>query len=332
MLIDVHSHYLPVALARALEKRVSAPRIVRTEGTTFIEYGEGSKTPLTPVFSDPDQILERMDEAGIDHAVLSVTIPGVDWLGDEDAEQVANASNQETADIVSRHPERFSGLATVPLQAPERAVAVLRHAIGLGLKGVMVYSNVAGDHLDEPSRRVFFDTAAELDVPVMLHPTYPLCAPSVITGGLMEMAGFLFDTTTAALRLVFDGLYERHPAFKFFVPHTGSFIPYFTGRIDLVAGARPGASGALTVQPSAHIRKFYVDTVSGSPASVRFCCDFFGVNHVMHGTDHPFWPMPIGPRLLDEVGFGVEDRAKVEHENAQRFFGIKVPARPVRNG
>jgi predicted TIM-barrel fold metal-dependent hydrolase len=332
MLIDVHSHYLPKELARALEKRVSAPRIVRDQGGSFIEYGEGSRTPLTPVFSDPDQILARMDEAGIDHAVLSVTIPGVDWLGDEDAEQVAEASNHETAEIVSRHPDRFTGLATVPLQAPERAVAVLTHAIGLGLKGAMIYSNVAGANLDEPARRVFFDTAAQLGVPVMLHPTYPLCAPSVMTGGLMEMAGFLFDTTTAALRLVFDGLYERHPGFKFLVPHTGSLVPYLAGRVDLVASARPGAAAGLTAAPSTHLRKFYVDTVSGSPASVRFCCDFFGTDRVMHGTDHSFWPMPLGPRLLDQVGLSAEDRAKVEHKNAARLFQIKTPARRLRDG
>jgi predicted TIM-barrel fold metal-dependent hydrolase len=144
----------------------------------------------------------------------------------------------------------------------------------------------------------------------------------------MEMAGFLFDTTTAALRLVFDGLYERHPGFKFLVPHTGSLIPYIAGRIDLVATTRPGASGALHVAPSAHIRKFYVDTVTGSAASVRFCCDFFGVEQVMHGTDHPFWPMSSGPSLLDEVGLSRPDRALIEHKNAARLFGIEVPARP----
>jgi predicted TIM-barrel fold metal-dependent hydrolase len=327
MLIDAHSHYLPRALSSALKKRLDAPRIWRDNGGSFIEYGEGSKTTLSPVFEDPDRILERMDEAGIDHAVLSVTIPGVDWFAPGEGEEVADDCNRETAAIVAQHPDRFSGLATVPLQAPHRAAVVLERAKGMGLKGAMIYSNVAGRHLDEPGRRSFFDTAAELDMPIMLHPTYPLCAPSVMTGGLMEMAGFLFDTTTAALRLVFDGLYERHPGFKLLVPHTGSLIPYFAGRVDLVAGARPGAAGALTATPSAHIRKFYVDTVSGSPASVRFCCDFFGVDHVMHGTDHPFWPMPSGPRLLDQVVLSAGDRAKIEHENAARLFRIEMPAR-----
>ena len=328
VLIDIHSHYIPKALARALERRVEAPRIEQREAGPFIEYGPGSTAPLTPVFFDPEQIIARMDEAHIDHAVLSVSIPGVDWLDAVDGEAVADASNQETAAIIARHPDRFSGLATVPLQAPERAAAVLRRAIGMGLKGAMIYSNVAGGHLDEPSRRVFFDTAAGLDVPIMLHPTYPLCAPSMKAGGMTEMAGFLFDTTTAALRLVFDGLYERHPDFKFVVPHAGSLIPYFVGRIDHFGRVqRPGSTGAISVPASEHIRKFYVDTVCEWAPAMHLCCDFFGMDRVMHGTDHPFWPMPLGARLLDQLGLSAEDRAKVEHQNAERVFQIQVPAR-----
>lgn len=318
MLIDVHSHYLPRALADALRSHGVPPRI--RDGR--IEYGEGSGTPLSPGFTDVDVILGRMDEARIDHAVLSVTIPGVDWLSAAEATGVARACNDETAALVSAHRARFSGLATVPLQSPAAAVEELRRAVGLGLKGAMIYSNVAGAYLDAPERRVFFDAAAGLGAVVMLHPTYPVCAAPTMTGGLMEMAGFLFDTTHAALRLVFDGLYERHSGFKFFVPHSGSFIPYVSGRIDMVAGARPGAMGALTSPPSEHIRRFYVDTVTASPQSVRYCCEFFGVDRVMHGTDHPFWPMATGPRLLDECGLSETDRAKIEHENAALLFGI----------
>ena len=332
MLIDVHSHYLPAELARALEKRMEPPRIFKdqTDGRPLIQYGEGSTAPLMPIFFEPDQILARMDEARVDHTLLSVNIPGVDWLDEEDGEEVADAANYETAAIVTKYPDRFSGLATVPLQAPERAVEVLKRAVGMGLKGAMIYSNVAGGTLDDPSRRQFFDAAAELDVPVMLHPTYPLCAPSVMHLAMMEIAGFLFDTTTAALRLVYDGLYERHPDFKFLVPHTGSLIPYMAGRIDSIGRMRSGANGSVSGDPSDHIRKFYVDTVSGWAPAVRFCCDFFGVDRVMHGTDHPFWPMSSGRELLDSVpGLSAADRAKIEHENAARVFRIQVPAREV---
>src|ERR1700694_3493375 len=138
MLIDVHSHYMPKAVARALERRAAAPRIFKREGRSFIEYGERSVAPLTPLFFEPELILEQMDEAGIDHAVLSVTMPGVDWFDAEDGEEVAEAANQETAAIAARYPDRFSGLATVPLQAPERAAEVLLRAVSKGMKGAMI--------------------------------------------------------------------------------------------------------------------------------------------------------------------------------------------------
>jgi predicted TIM-barrel fold metal-dependent hydrolase len=323
--VDVHSHYLPRALASALEGRSTAPLIRATEdggAGRFIEYGPGSGTPLSAGFTDIDLILERMDEARIDHAVLSVTIPGVDWLDEDEAVAVAAACNDETAGIVARNRARFSGLATVPLQSPARAVDELRRATGLGLNGAMIYSNVAGAYLDAPERRAFFAAAAELDVTVMLHPTYPICAAPAMTGGLMEMAGFLFDTTHAALRLVFDGLYERHPRFKFFVPHAGSFIPYISGRIDMVAAARPGAMLELKSAPGEQIRRFYVDTVTASPRTVRYVCDFFGADHVMYGTDHPFWPMPSGEGALRGAGLNAEELAKVEHETATQLFGL----------
>jgi predicted TIM-barrel fold metal-dependent hydrolase len=152
----------------------------------------------------------------------------------------------------------------------------------------------------------------------------------MMAGGMIEMTGFLIDTTTAALRLVFDGLYERHPDFKFIVPHAGSLIPYFVGRIDHFGRfQKPGSTGNITGAASDHIRKFYVDTVCEWAPAVRFCCDFFGVDRIMHGTDHPFWPMTLGPRLLSQIDLSVEDRSKIEHLNAERVFSLQVPAREI---
>lgn len=323
MLIDVHSHYMPRAVWRMLERRAEPPRLVTRDGRRFAEYGPGSMVAES-VFAEPDEILARMDEAGVGRAVLSVNIPGVDWLGPEEAGEVANEANSETAALVARHPDRFSGLATVPLQSPELAIQVLEHAIGQGLSGAMIYSNVAGEHLDAEPRRAFFDAAARMGAAIMLHPTYPLCAPSVMTAGMMEIAGFLFDTTTAALRLVFDGIYDRNPDLKFLVPHAGGLIPYFVGRIDYLAQRRPGSNGNLRDAPSNHIKRFYVDTVSDWAPALRICRELFGIEHIMYGTDHPFWPMPAGRPVLDRLELSAGDRARIEHLNAEAFF--RIPA------
>ncbi len=290
----------------------------------MIDYGPRSAVPLHAGFTDIDVILQGMDEASIDHSVLSVTIPGVDWFGPDEASMIADECNRETAELCRLHPDRLSGLATVPLQYPDEAADVLHRAIEMGLKGAMIYSNVAGGHLDDPTRRQFFDAAAELDVPILLHPTYPLCAPTVSAHGMIEIVGFLFDTTTAALRLVFDGLYERHPDFKFIVPHAGSLIPYFVGRIDHFGQIRPGSTGQLSTPAGEQIRKFFVDTVCNWPPALKLTLDFFGVDKLMVGSDHPFWSMSLATVALDSLELTAADRAKIEYENAARLFQLPV--------
>jgi len=325
MVIDTHSHFLPASLRRALQTRPAAPRVIERDGVTYVEYGARSAVPLSPAFTDVDVILERMKEAGIDHSVLSVTIPGVDWFDMGVAPGLADECNAELAELCQAHPDRLSGLATVPLQVPDQAADVLKQAVGKGLKGAMIYSNVAGAHLDDPERRQFFAAAADLDVPILLHPTYPLCAPTVAAFGMIEIAGFLFDTTTAALRLVFDGLYERHPEFKFIVPHAASLIPYFVGRIDYFGHARPGSTGNLSVPAMEHIRRFFTDTVCNWPPALSLSLDFFGVDRILLGSDHPFWPMTIARGVLDDLGLSPGDREKIESENAMRLFKLEMP-------
>jgi aminocarboxymuconate-semialdehyde decarboxylase len=324
VIVDMHCHYLPQALLRGLEQRGSAPRVTDRDGVTVIEYGPRSAVPLRPAFTDPEIVLREMDDAGVDHSVLSVTIPGVDWFEGGDAGALADECNRETAELCRSHPDKLSGLATVPLQFPDEAADVLRRAVEMGLKGAMIYSNVAGGHLDEPALRQFFDAAAELDVPILLHPTYPLCAPNVAVHGMIEIAGFLFDTTTAALRLIFDGLYERHPDFKFIVPHAGSLIPYFVGRIDYFGEIRPGSTGQLSAAAGEHIRKLFVDTVCNWPPALKLALDFFGVDRLMLGSDRPFWPVSMAADVLDALQLDPGDRAKIEYQNAARLFQLQA--------
>ena len=153
---------------------------------------------------------------------------------------------------------------------------------------------------------------------------------SLMAHGMIEIAAFLFDTTTAALRLVFDGVYDRNPDFKFIVPHAGSLIPYFVGRIDHFGAARRGSTGQIHGPASDHIRKFYVDTVCNWSPAVQLCLDFFGEDRVMLGSDHPFWPMPLAKKTLDDLRLADGVRSKVEHLNAARLFRLQVPTPEAR--
>jgi len=254
--------------------------------------------------------------------VLSLNIPGLDGFDPADAVSLARDVNDELAGLAAAHPDRLAGLAALPMQAPEAAVAELERAMGLGLRGAIMYSNAGGRSLDEPEFRQVFDAAAELDAPFLLHPTYPLSAPSLNAHALVPVIGFLFDTTTATLRLILDGLFQRHPDFKLILGHVGSVIPYIVGRIDYESSRIPGGLGSLDGPPSEDIRKLYVDTVSAWPPAIEMVIDYLGADRVLYATDHPFWD-PVRTRdAMAAVELSDSDREAIETGNAARLLRL----------
>jgi predicted TIM-barrel fold metal-dependent hydrolase len=324
--VDVHSHYLPDALVRALERRDAFPLISDGPDGRMIRYGKGNGHPMLPAMTDLDVRLGDMDEQGIDMAVLSVIVPGVDWFPAADGVAVARDANDELAEVTRAHPDRFAAMAVLPTQAPEAAAAELERATALGLRGAIVYSNAAGRNLDEPDLQVIFDTAAALGQPIYLHPTFPLSAPTMSAYALIPTLGFLVDTTTAALRLVLGGLYDRHPDFKLVVSHVASLIPYLVGRIDYEAGKDPNGYGALSVPPSEHLRLLYTDGVCAWPPALRLAVEFLGADRVMFGSDYPYWDPADSSEALRAAGFTEADAQAIRCGTADSLFSIKEMA------
>jgi aminocarboxymuconate-semialdehyde decarboxylase len=320
--IDVHTHYFAAALVHALERRTELPRISDGPGGRQIEYGRGNVHPYLPAMGDLDLRLDEMDAQGVDLALLSINIPGVDWFPPAEGPAVAREINDELSDVVRRHPDRLAALATLPMQAPEAAAAELERAMGAGLRGAMVYSNVAGQPLDRPELRVVFDTAARLGAPLFIHPTFPLSASTVDAYALIPTLGFMFDTTTAAVRLVLDGLYERHPDFRLVLAHAASLLPQLAGRIDYEAERHRGGRGALTLNPSEHLRLIYTDSVCVWPPALQSTLKLVGPERVMLGTDYPFWDPQRTFDTIGAAGCDEEQLRAIRSENARRMFGI----------
>jgi predicted TIM-barrel fold metal-dependent hydrolase len=325
-LVDMHTHFLPRALADALTSRSDFPRLERHPGGAGqIHYGPGSGHVLLAEMESIDVRLADMDRQGIDAAVVGVTVPGVDGFDAADAVVVARDANDELAELVRAQGGRLAALAVLPNGDPDAAAAELERAVSLGLSGALIFSNVRGQPLDSPGMEVVFDAAARLDAPLLLHPTFPLTAATVDAYALVPTIGFLFDTTTAVLRLVLGGLYDRHPDFKLVVPHTASLIPWLVGRIDYEAERMPNGTGALSVPPSEHLRLLYADLVCDWPPAVRLLVDFLGAERVMFGSDYPFWDPARSVKALDAVGLSPADDELVRAGTAERLFGLQRP-------
>jgi predicted TIM-barrel fold metal-dependent hydrolase len=323
--IDVQTHYIPPAVVEALERRTSWPNIINGPdgGDRLMVYGDDAIYPLTPDMVDLDTKIEVMDKNGIGMSVLSTNIPGLDWFDESEVEAIARDTNDQLAEEVKRRPDRFAALAALPLARPEAAAAELERAVAMGHSGAMVYSNVAGRTLDEEAFRPVFETAEKLDVPILIHPTYPLSASTVDAYALVSVFGYMFDTATAAMRLILSGIYNRQPNLKLILPHTGSVVPWLAGRLDHEGYKyHPEGFGQLDDKPSEYIKRLYVDVVSGYPLSVRYVLDYLGADHVMYGSDHPFWDPAWTNEVLAQVDMTDEERQLMETGTARRILRI----------
>lgn len=320
--IDLQTHWLPPAVLEAMEGRSEWPRIVDGPNGRLVEYGDGAIYPIAPEVVDLETKIEHMDRGGVGVSVLSINIPGLDLFDPVDAPSIARDVNDQLAEAVAANPDRLQALAALPMLVPEAAAEELERAMGLGLRGAILYSNVAGRSLDAPEFRQVFEAAARLDAPLLLHPTYPLSAASVNVHALIPVIGFLFDTTTATMRLILDGLYDRHPELKLILGHVGSVIPYIVGRLDYESSRIPGGLGALETMPSEHVRRLYVDTVSVWPPAMQLVVDYLGADRVLYATDHPFWDPAKTNDALAQVRLSDEQRKAIETDNAKRLLRI----------
>lgn len=291
--VDVQAHVLPrVYLARLLEES-DYPRVERDGEQLWVHSGPGLRTPVRSAMVDLEARLADMDAVGVDVQLLSTTLPGAEMFHNRDfGIDLARAANDDLAHIVRSAPDRFLGMAALPLQEPSAARTELhRAATELGFPAACLYTNVGGRMLDDPTVELdaLFSLAEALDVPLFLHPTYPVVAPYLQDHNLIPIVGFMLDTTLAVTRLIFSGLLARHPALKLIVHHLAATLPFLIKRIDYESGRMPNGWASIGEVPSQALKRLWVDTVNPDPAAIRMARDVFGVDRLLFGTDHPFW-------------------------------------------
>jgi aminocarboxymuconate-semialdehyde decarboxylase len=214
------------------------------------------------------------------------------WLYGQEAAVGVTASaiqNDEIARHVKEHPERFSGIATLPMQAPDKAAEELRRAIRkLGLHGAMIGSNIGGKNLDDPSFEPLWAAAEELDAFMMIHPGNVAGADRLRSYYLGNLIGNPLDTTIAGACLIFGGVLERHPKLNFIMSHGGGFIPYQGGRWVHGWEVRPEPKVHVKHSPAPYLDRFLYDTILHAQAPLEFLISSVGANRVFLGSDYPY--------------------------------------------
>jgi aminocarboxymuconate-semialdehyde decarboxylase len=326
--IDVQAHVVPRVYLERLDGRSGLPRVERDadSGQCWIHNGPGLRTPVTPAMVDLETRLAEMDAAGVDVELLSTTLPGVEMFQDAAfGVELARAANDELAAIVRAAPDRFLAMAALPLQDPPAARLELERAVDeLGCVAGCLYTNVQGRMLDDPSLELeqLFALATRLDVPLFLHPTYPVVAPYVEDSNLIPIVGFMLDTTLATTRLIFSGLLRRYPPLKLVVHHLAATLPFLIRRIDYESGRMPNAWARIGEPPSEAFKRLWLDVVNPDPQAIRMTRELLGLDRLLFGTDHPFWDPRDAMRTVRALEWPPDETMALLGGNAARLLKL----------
>ena len=282
--------------------------------------------------------LGNMDETGIEFALLSLNAPGIQRILDTDeAIHVARKGNDTIAEAMARHPDRYGGLAALPMQDPDAASAELTRCINeLGFKGAIVNGFTQKDvpdsaiYYDIPEYRPFWATVSELDVPFYLHPRMQIPSRAQNYEGhpwLMSAPwGFAVETSIHSLRLCGSGLFDDYPNLKIVIGHLGEFIPHGLWRID--ARMRFSPRDYRGKRPlGEYFLDHFVVTTSGffNDPAFRNTLDVMGTDKVLFCADYPFESMQDAATWYDATTeISEEERVKIGRTNAIELFGLDL--------
>ena len=229
MKIDVHNHVLP-------EVSLDLLRTDRTYNTTItadsFAGGNHGAFYLDPAFYDPRAKAAELDSKRLDAAILSTAPPLFFYDVDAEAgEKMARTTNQGLRDFAAAEPGRFRWMATVPMAAPDRVVAVLEDAARDGAIGVEVGTNVVTRRLDDPAYEPFWAAAEKLNLPVMLHPAFNEANRGLDDFYFQNVIGNQLETTIAIERLIAAGVLGKHPDVRVVLVHAGGYFPFQAGRL-----------------------------------------------------------------------------------------------------
>ena len=335
--IDPHTHIYPegfIADVRAGRFGRTATIEADAQGEWLVTRGKvlGRETELrnklTPLYYELGPRFADMERMGVAHQVLSIGPAMTLYTLEAEAnKELAASLNDGLTALAREYPDKFSCMATAPLQAPEAAADELARAKANGHLGVMIASNVAGKNIDDQDLDVFWTKAEALDMPVFVHPTNVLGSEDRLKDFyLRNFIGNPLDTTIAVACLIFGGVMDRFPKLKFYLSHVGGFAPWIRGRWQHGYGERrePKVYGAK--DPEEYFGRFYYDTIIHNADAFEFAAKTLGVERILYGTDYP---ADMGYHQPARDIPGLNRLSESEQEmiltgNARRVYGLAI--------
>lgn len=318
--IDLHTHILPERWPD-LRERYGYGGFVRLEHhapcRARMVIDEQPFREIEDNAWNPARRIEESERCGVRVQVLS-TVPVMFsyWARPEHGHDLARFLNDHIAGVVAAHPDRFVGLGTLPLQAPDLAVRELERCVrDLGLAGVQIGSHVNGANLDAPELFPVFAAAQDLGAAVFVHPWEMIGKDRTSKYWLGWLVGMPAETALAICSVIFGGVLERLPRLRIGFAHGGGSFPGTIGRIEHGFNARPDLVAVdNAVNPRSYLGRFYVDSLVHDATTLRGLIALLGEEKIALGSDYPF---PLGEA---RPGALIESMADLSPGTRERLF------------
>jgi len=310
--VDAHTHFYPAEYLDAVV-RTGGDISLRTEpsGRRVFCRGDAKVAALNPPALDPALRLEAMDAAGVGAQALSLTFPSVNFLPVRQGADLARVANDALARVAQESGGRFAALAAVPQKDAALAAAELTRAVErLGARGAIVFTNIDGIYLDDPSQRPLLERAAALGVPLLVHPMAPPSTQGMTDYWLTPILGMEFEVMLALGRLIFTGTLERLPGLRLIASHLGGGLPFLQGRMDHGHRVHPDCREHIASPPSVYLRQVFYDAVAFHPPALRCAVESVGADRLVLGSDYP--------QAMGDLGGTVKDIEALDLPAAER--------------
>jgi aminocarboxymuconate-semialdehyde decarboxylase len=327
MHIDFHCHLYPEEYLKRLEASRGDVRIERNEKGERLILSMGAKAgPVTEDYFDIEVRVDKIKQNRIDMQILTTPHPGIDRFSPDESAEMSRIINDGLSKVVKKYPKNFQALAMLPLIDTRLALKELDRAIlDLGLRGICMLTNIAGQAPDSDFLLPIYEKAQSLGVPIFIHPTTPVGAQVMKEWRLAIILGFEFDVILSATRLAYAGIFEKFPELDFVIAHLGAGIPFLAGRID--RGYHDPTCGVKTKRPTSdYLKDLYTDAVSFYPPALKMAYEFFGAERIVMGSD---FPLPIGDLQaavpsIEEMAISKDEKEMILGNNVERL--LKLPS------
>jgi predicted TIM-barrel fold metal-dependent hydrolase len=328
-LITLEEHYLNVDIATA-----SAPAAAELSpdfATAYDPANGYSYSPTREVLMDLGEgRIADMNRYGITMQVLSCLT--AQQLPVNVAKELVKKSNDLLFRAVRAHPQRFAAFAALPTALPDVAAAELDRSINeLGFVGTMINGRTQGDFLDAPRFDPILRKAAELKVPIYLHPAVPPrettdsnyagLEPLVVARFQSSAWGWHQETAVHFLHMVLNGVFDRYPELQIILGHWGEMIPFFLDRLDEALPQRMTKLGRTIGQ---YVRENMYITPSGmfSQAQLQYCVKTVGVDRILYSVDYPFIGNEGAVSFLEQANLSEASKEKIAHGNTEDLLRL----------